>query len=47
MATVPRTRCAERTRAIQPMQLACMGALCAYAQVYAELVSTFHRAFVS
>ena len=35
-ATALRTRCAERTRAMQPMQLACMCALCAYAHVCAN-----------
>ena len=35
-ATALRTRCAECTRATQPMQLACMCALCAYAQVCAD-----------
>ena len=41
-ATALRTRCAECTRATQPMQLACMCALCA-----SRLVPSFHRTFVS
>ena len=43
MATALRTCCAERTRAMQPMQLACMCALCAYAQTCANTCTVYFK----
>ncbi len=43
VATALRTCCAERTRAMQPMQLACMCVLCVYAQVCTNTCARFSQ----